>query len=221
MGVVGVDHALRLLLRLGRSFDVDLFNPRLVRLLRVPHTCDGARAGRLVSRPASLGEALPPLAPRGCHLHERAVRNEKFGIVIPAPVGESWSVATDTQKPTTLYRYGQRNPTTRTGHNAYSRGYRREIADAVLGPDVRAHLLEQIRSGTPLPVAARAVGRTPAQVHGRARWDPEFRKLLDDALEEYSAPYKGEHCGTPTGYRYQCRCKPCRRAHAEETDRYR
>lgn len=130
-------------------------------------------------------------------------------------------MATLVKKPTTLYRDGDRTPPVRDAKNADHRVYRRAIASAVFGPVQRARVLDQLRGGTPLPEAARGVSVTAAQVHGRARWDPEFRAALDDALDAYSAPFKSDKCGTATGYRNRCRCRPCRTAHAAETDRYR
>lgn len=133
---------------------------------------------------------------------------------------------TPKKKPTTLYRDGSRDDYAREGKNAAHRSYRRSLADAAFGPAARDWIIEQVASGVPLPQAVEAMpvglGRVSVvQVHGRARWDPDFRRRLDDALDAYSAPYKSDKCGTPTGYRNGCRCRPCRTAHAQETGRYR
>lgn len=128
---------------------------------------------------------------------------------------------TPTLRPTTLYRYGVHTQHTVAAKNEASRHYRRGLADAMFGQDARARVLAAVAAGTPLPDAAAAEHVSAAQVHGRARWDTAFRAALDEALEAYSEPYKSRHCGTPTGYRNNCRCGPCRAAHSAETSRYR
>lgn len=145
-----------------------------------------------------------------------------FGVVGPRASRDASTVATNSKNPVTLYRYGNRSSRASRAKNASVRTYRRELADAVFGPNARTLLLERITAGTPLPDAAALAHVSPAQVHGRARWDTEFRDRLDTALEEWSRPRKSEYCGTPTGYRARgCRCKPCRRAHNKETGLYR
>lgn len=130
-------------------------------------------------------------------------------------------MATEVKKPTTLYREGDHSPPVRAAKNADMRRYRREIAEAVFGPEVRARVLDQVRSGTRLSEAAAQANVSAMLVHGRARWDPEFARLLDKALEAYSRPFMGEYCGTPTGYRSGCRCRECRAAHTEDAARRR
>jgi hypothetical protein len=130
-------------------------------------------------------------------------------------------VATDFQKPTTRYRSGERRPHIITAKTAAVRDYRRRLADSVFGPQAQERLLKLIHQGVSLPQAARQIPVSPGQVHGRARWDPEFAALLDEALEVWSEPYKSDRCGSSTGYRNGCRCRRCRTAHNQDTERYR
>lgn len=126
------------------------------------------------------------------------------------------------KKLTTLYREGDRSTRVIRGKNESLRAYRRQIADAMFGPKARAHVLQQVSSGVPLAEAAAQVHVSVVRVHGRALWDEEFRQQLDDALDEYSRPFMSDKCGTPAGYRrMKCRCRDCRAAHSEETNRYR
>lgn len=130
-----------------------------------------------------------------------------------------------TSKPkarTTAYRAGIRTAEVISAKSADVRRYRRELAAANLPGWACARILAALRSGTSLRDAAADLYISTAAVYGRARWDPEFREALDGALEEWSRPRMSHMCGTPTGYRhYGCRCRRCRRAHAEEVGRYR
>jgi hypothetical protein len=108
------------------------------------------------------------------------------------------------------------------GKTASVRLYRREMAEAAFPARNRAVFLEKVREGVQPRLAAEAVNVSLPQVYGRARWDREFQKKLDEALEIWSADRMSDQCGTPTGYRLRkCLCRRCRSAHRLETYRYR
>lgn len=114
---------------------------------------------------------------------------------------------------TTRYRYGARDTTARHAHATDSREWRRSIADAEFGRGSRRRLLLLLRRSTPLSEAAAKVGVTSQRVYGRAKWDPEFAGLLEEALAEGCPARSRGKCGTSTGYKIGGQCRACRNAH--------
>ncbi|GAA2626419.1 hypothetical protein GCM10010411_74180 [Actinomadura fulvescens] len=107
------------------------------------------------------------------------------------------------------WRRGERTAETRRAHNADTRAWRRQQAAAQLPPARQRHILSQLAAGRPLRAVADDAGLTTQAMFGRAQWDSDWRRRLDQALMDGRDPDL-DH-GTTTTYRHHgCRCPKCR-----------
>lgn len=96
------------------------------------------------------------------------------------------------------------------------------------GPVKQVELLNIIADGATILDAAKRVGVSKSTVAMLARARPEFRRLLDQALDsemrhQRARPTTRYHRGSPHGsmgaYQEGCRCERCEEAHAAQVER--
>lgn len=112
--------------------------------------------------------------------------------------------------PRTRYRYGDRDTPATDDHNRQSRQWRRDLAIAAMAP-YEADILKALAGGVHPRRAAAMAGLTINALHGRARWDADWKTRFDAALMRGRDPLLPH--GRTVGYKAGCLCPECRAAH--------